>query len=530
MNVNLDIEEEKNKSSIRMNNVAKVSMWIMIATMLAKALGFIRELVLASSYGTSAYSDAYLVALNIPNVIFTAIGTAISTIFIPIYCEANNIGGKKESIKFTTNILNIIAILSILVSILALLFIEPIVKVFAIGFEGETLRITIIFSKILIFSILFISTSEIAKSFLNANNNFTVPTIMMSIPFNIIVIVSIILSTKTSPYILAIGTLLGFASKLVFQIPYIHKYEYKYTTYLNLKDKYIKKSLQLLAPVFIGVAVNQLNAMIDRSLASTLVSGSISALNYANRLNNFVLTLFIGSISVVIFPILSKLSIEKNKDRMEQLISKSLNSVTLLIMPISIGAIVLAKPIVTILFQRGAFDELATDMTSTALIYYSLGLIAFSFREILNKIFYSYQDTRTPMINASLSLILNIALNIILVRYMGHNGLALATSISGIICIILLFKSLSKKIGYFGQEAILSTMLKSLLASVIMGFISLKFYDIVGNFIGTSFIGNIISLGIALVVGMVVYGVLVIMLKVNEIELIVDTIKHKLKK
>lgn len=512
-----------------MSKIAKTTIGLMIVTMMSKVLGFGRELVLASSYGTSSYSDAYLIALNIPTVIFAAIGTALSTTFIPIYYETDNIGGKKESIKFTNNLLNIISILGLIISVLGFVFAEQLVSIFAIGFKAETLKLTIEFTRILIFGIIFTSLSEVMKGYLNANREFTIPGIMFGVPFNIIIIVSIILSTKTSPYILPIGTLIAIVSRVLFQAPYMKRYGYKYRTNINIRDKYIKKMIWLLGPVFIGVAVNQINAMVDRSLASTLQEGSISALNYANKLNGFVLALFIASIASVIYPVLSKLSADDNKEQFVESVSKSINSVILLVIPIAVGAMVLSTPIVKILFERGAFDTKATEMTSIALVFYSIGTVAFGLRDVLGKVFYSLQDTKTPMINGAMAMILNIILNIILVKYMGHAGLAFATSISAIICIFLLFASLKKKIGYFGQDKILKTTLKSLLSAILMGISTSILYKFLIRILGIGFISEVISLFASVSIGAIVYGIIIILLKVEEVNMIVEKAKNKLK-
>ena len=172
-----------------------------------------------------------------------------------------------------------------------------------------------------------------------------------------------------------------------------------------------------MAPVFVGVAVNQVNGLVDKTLASTLVEGSISALNYANKLNEFVMGIFIVSITSVIYPLLSKLSAANNKEEFNNSIVKSINYVILLVIPISIGAMVLSTPIVKLLFERGAFDLRATQMTSSALFCYSIGIIGFGLRDILSRVFYSIQDTKTPMINGAIAMALNIVLNLILIIY-----------------------------------------------------------------------------------------------------------------
>lgn len=512
-----------------MSKVAKATIGLMIATILAKVLGFGRELVLASSYGASMYSDAYLTAMNIPLVIFTIIGTTLGTVLIPMYFEVNSELGEKKALNFTNNIFNIVIVICILLAILGLIFTEPLVKIFAMGFEGQTLKIAIDFTRITIIGIVFTGLSYVMTSYLQINNNFTVPG-LVSVPKNVIIITSIMLSVMYNPYIMIWGTLLGIATEFLFQLPFAIKSGYKYQPYINVKDKYIKKMLWLIGPVLIGVAVNQINTMVDRTLASTLVEGSISALNYANKLNGFVMALFITSVGAVIYPMLSKLSSEENKEKFTSSVVKSINSVILLVIPISIGAIVLATPIVKFLFQRGEFDARATNMTTIALIMYSIGMVAFGLRDILGKVFYALQDTKTPMINGVIAMSMNIVLNIILVRDLELAGLALATSISAIVCIFLLFGGLKKKIGYFGQDKIIKTTIKSIVSAIVMGIVTYFAYNIISKSLGLVFIKEAISLIVSVGIGAITYGILVAVLKVEEINIIIDMVKKKLNK
>ena len=512
-----------------MSKVAKATIGLMMATIMAKVLGFGRELVLASSYGTSMYSDAYLTAINIPFVIFTIIGTTLGTVLIPMYFEVNNSIGEKKALKFVNNVFNIVIVLCILLAIVGFVFTEPIVKVFAIGFEGETLEVAIDFTRITIIGIVFTGLGYVMTAYLQIKNNFTVPG-FISVPKNIIIIISIILSVKYNPYIMIWGTLLGIATEFLFQVPFAIKSGYKYQPYINIKDKYIKKMSWLVGPVLIGVAVNQINSMVDRTLASTLVEGSISALNYANKLNEFVMAMFITSVAAVIYPMLSKLSSEDNKEKFTSSVVQSINSVILLVIPISVGAMVLATPIVKLLFQRGEFDARATSMTAIALIMYSIGMVAFGLRDILGKVFYALQDTKTPMTNGAIAMIMNIVLNIILVKYLQLAGLAIATSISAIVCIFLLFGSLKKKIGYFGQDKIMRTTIKSMVSAIIMGVVTYFAYNIISNLLGVGFVKEAISLVVSVGVGAITYGILVIVLKVDEINFITNMLKKKLNK
>ncbi|MFQ9311377.1 MAG: murein biosynthesis integral membrane protein MurJ [Paraclostridium sordellii] len=512
-----------------MSNVAKATIGLMVATILSKILGFARSVVLASSYGAGIYSDAYLIAMNIPLVIVASIGAAITTTFIPVYSSVDSNLGEKEALKFTNNILNIVLLFSLLLTIIGIVFVEPLVKLFAFGLGEKAFKIAVKFTRILLISLLFSGISFVITAYLQVKGKFTI-TGLITIPRNLIIIISTILSVKFGPYVMVWGTLIGLATDVLFMVPYAATNGYTYGSYINLKDKNFKKTMYLLGPIFIGVAVNQLNTMIDRALASTLAEGSISALNYANKLNVFVMALFISSISVVVYPMLSKLSNKSDKDEFIKVVVQSINSIILLIIPISVGAIMLAKPIVKILFQRGAFDERATTMTAISLIMYSLGMIAFGLREVLGKIFYSLQDTKTPMKNGIIAVILNIILNIILVNYMKYAGLALATSISAMLCILLLFNSLRKKIGYFGQDCIIKTTLKSLISAIVMGIVTYSIYMYLGSILNKGFIEEFIVLFCSVIIGAITYAIVSLLLKIEEVQIISIAIKDKFNK
>lgn len=511
-----------------MSNLAKSAFWLMVVTMLSKILGFAREIVLGYFYGTSAYSDIYITAMNIPSVVFVAIGTALATTFIPMYNEVLEDAGERGALKFSNNIMNIVVILSLLLALIGYVFAVPLVKLFAMNFTGEKLELTVHFARIMIIGVVFIGLSNIMTSYLQIKGNFTIPG-MIGYPNNIIIIISIAMSAIMKDInILAIGGLIGMLSQFLFQVPFAIKKGYKFKILINFKDKYLKKTLWLVIPVFIGVAVNQINTMIDRSLASGLDDGVITALNNANRLNGFVLGLFITTLGAVIYPTLSRLSTENNKKKFAESVAISVNCVNLVVLPATVGAIVLATPVVRILFQRGAFDERSTALTATALIFYAVGMIGFGLRDILDRVFYSLKDTNVPMINGIIAVVLNIVLNIVLVKVMGHGGLALATSLSSIICILLLFRSLKKKIGYYGQDKIRITFIKSLIASFIMGIVTYFVYRFFNSILGLGFINEAISLGISVAIGAVVYVILVVIFRVNEIDMFIDIVKKKM--
>lgn len=510
-----------------MNKVLKSTIILMFVTILSKILGFGREIILANIYGASAYSDVYLISVNIPNIIFASIGAALATTFIPLYCDIECKEGEERAKLFTNNVINIIIIICIVLSVVGVIFAKPLVRLFAVGFKDETLSLAIKFTRILIFSIGFIGLSNLIGSYLNIKNNFFVPG-MIGLPSNIIIIFSIILSKKNI-YILPIGALLATFSQLLFQLPSARKEGYKYSLHIDFKDKYLKKMILLVAPIFVGASVNQINTTVDRTIASTLSEGSISALNYANKLNLFVMALFVTCVGSVIYPKLSKLSSQKDSDGFLNIVNNSITAIIIIVIPISIGAMVLSEPIIKILFERGAFDNSASKMTSDALIFYSIGMLGFGMREILCKVFYSLKDTKTPMKNGIIGMIINIILNIKLSNIMNHSGLALATSISAIVSTILLLINLKKKIKSLNVINLICTAMKAIISSLVMALVVRNLYTILLHMTETNILGEIISLGLAIIGGIVTYLLIMLILNIRNINQIISKSKQLLK-
>ncbi|WP_300282580.1 murein biosynthesis integral membrane protein MurJ [Peptacetobacter sp.] len=512
-----------------MSKVAKATIGLFIVTMISKVFGFARETILVSVHGAGMVTDAFITSMNIPTVIFSTIGSALATTFIPMYYTVEKDLGKEGTDKFVNNIFNIIVIISLLLSIIGYIFSDELVKIFAMSYTGEKLKLASEFTRIMIWGMVFIGLSNIMTCLMNINSKFIVPS-LTGIPFNIIIILGIYLSAKYDVRLMPIFTLVGMASQFLFQVPVSYKDGYRYKFYINIKDKYIKKMLILVIPVFIGVGVNQLNTVVDKTLASTLGNGIITILNSASILNTFVIGVFISSIQSVVYPLLSKLSSEGNGKAATSIIRKSVNVVIILMVPITVGIIVLSVPIVQLAFERGKFDHNATLLTASALSYYAIGLTASGLRNILGNVFYSFGDTKTPMRNGMIAMFMNICMNLIFIKFMGHCGLAFATSISATICILLLFISLKKKIKYFGQDKILITTIKSIIASLIMGIVVYMVYKIlsIGGIYGTKKLMKVLF--VTVVSGIGVYAILIHLMKIDEVEMLLDSLKNKFKR
>jgi len=495
---------------------------IMMLTVLSKIFGLVRDVVLSYYYGTSGISDVYLIALTIPMVIFAIVGTAISTGFIPMYTNVMKIDGEEKADNYASNLINIVVIISTFIVIAAWIFTKPIVSLFAIGFEGETLALAIVYTRIAFLSIYFTGLVYIFNGYLQIKKNYVIPG-LIGLPMNFIFIISIILSAKINNILLPIGIVLAYLSQILFLIPTIKKNKFHFSLSLDVKSDNIRKMMKLAVPVMLGVSVNQVNTLVDRTIASSITVGGISALNYANRINLLLQGVIIASIATVIYPTISNMVVENNLKGLKKTIGSSLLATNVFIVPATIGSLIFAEPIISLLFGRGAFDADAIELTSLALIGYSLGMVAFGIREIISRFFYALQDTKTPMKNSTIGMFINIILNIILSYFWGIAGLALATSISGIVIAYLMIIKLRAKIGPFGMKQISISFLKILFASLVMGGLAKLSF----NYLTASLSQNI-SLLIAISVGALSYFVIIYFMKIEDVDVIVGAIKKKL--
>ena len=506
---------------------AKSALIIIIFTLGSKFLGFFREVLIASEFGSGIETDTFFVAMTATTLITGFLSSAISTTFIPVLSEIESKEGKKGKVEHSNNMINIIFAISIILVIGGWLAAPVIVKVLARGFQGNQFELAVQLTRIGLPMILFGGVIGVFTGYLQSEQRFT-SSAAVGFPFNFVYIFFLLfLSSKFGIKGLMVASVIAVGSQFLIQIPEAISSGYKYVFKFDLKDKYITKVILLSLPVLVGVAINDLNAIVDRTLASSLVSGSISALNYANKLNGLILGVFISAITTVIFPLLSKESNSDNISAMKKIMSYGINLILLITVPATVGLIVLATPIVEIAFQRGSFDATATFMTSQALIFYSIGLVAMALRLLLNRVYYSLQDTKTPMVNGAISVAFNIALNLIFVKFMAHSGLALATSIAITTATLLLLYGLKKKIGPLGTKGYITTFIKTGLASGVMGVVAYLIYHEMYGVLGVSKLYNLISLVVAVGVGVIVYLVLCYLFGVEEVRYVVGKVRER---
>lgn len=455
-------------NNAKSSSTLKKFLQLIIVSLLAKGLAFVREMVLAYFYGASATSDVYVAVQAIPGVICTLLGVAITTGFIPLYTEQKIKNGKESADKFANNIFNIFLIVSVILSVLGIIFSKQLVMVFAGGFTGSTFDMCNYFAKITTPTCIAITLAYVYNSYLQIHDSFNQNS-LMNVPYNITQIIFIAIGFYAGKaYVLAIGLLLASFSQLLYlRVLMVKKTTFKHSGTFSLKDPLVKEMMILVAPVFLSASVNQINIIVDKSLGSRLVEGSVAALNYSNEVSNVITQVFILSLTTILYPKMTALFAKNAKERFGYT-EKYLNVVSILVLPMVGLLFFFSKEIVQILFGRGAFDENTVIFVSRALKLYALGIVGASFSDAFNKLFYSMKNTVIPMITGVIAVASNIGLNFLLIKKYEYLGLAFATSFASTLCAILLFVQLCKKMKELNLKSILGEFMLGTAATLVM--------------------------------------------------------------
>lgn len=516
-----------------MSKAARATVLLMIVTIVSKILGLFRDSVLASAYGTGKYAAVYSTANSISTILFAVIGTALATSLIPLYNKLASEDSTERAMGFLNSVVNLVVIVCLSIAGLGIIFAGPLVKVFAPGYQGDVYILCVQYTRILLPSIVFVGLANIFTSYLQIKKRYVIPG-FIGMPYSIIIIVSIYLSLKTSPMVLVIGTLIAISAKALFQLPFVYKEGYRYRPKINLNDPVMKDMMILILPVVIGVGANQINSIVDKSLASLLGTEVVASFSYAIKLYEFVQALFITSILAVIYPRLSSMIVSDRMDSFLNSLKKTMNVIIVALVPIIVGCIVLSRQIVEVLFQRNAFTSKDTTMTASILWIYVIGILAFALRDVLTRGFYSMEDSKTPMINSIISIVFNISLNLILVKPLGYKGLAIATAVSAYIGLLLFNRSMRKKIEGYSSRDNYIVFVKSLFAALIMGLGVKLVYGIVASSLVEGLLFKLIALASAVGVGVIIYALIMHFLRVEEYEMISDmffgVVKKKVKR
>lgn len=304
---------------------------------------------------------------------------------------------------------------------------------------------------------------------------------------------------------------------------------YKYNTYINLEDNKTRQMFKLTMPVIISTSVIQLNSVINRAFATTIFGGAATILDNANKINTLAYEVFAIGIAMIVYPTLSELAAKNDKKQYKVELGRAINIILVIMVPAAVGIATLREPLINVIFKRGAFSEDAASLTARALLLYTPAMIAYGVRDILNKAFYAIKDTKTPMINSFIGIIINVVINSLLIKYLGVSGLTLATSISAFVITIIMLLDLNKKLNGIDIKNIIISFLKVILSALIMGIIVAVINKFTLLSLGNETKGSAISILICMIIGGISYTLSIYLLKVKEIQDIVESLLKILK-
>ena len=452
--------------------VARSATVISLATLASRILGFIRDVVIARLFGVYLHAQAFVIAFRIPNLFRDFVGEGASNAaIVPVLSEYNLKHSKEEFWELANILLNLLLVILSVITILGIIFSPLIVRLIAPGFIPfpDKLEATIRLNRIIFPYILLIGLAAYAMAVLNSLKNFTVSAFAPCLLNISIIICALLLGEGTKG--LASGVLLGGLLQLVVQVPVLYKKGFNPKLIFNFNHPGLIQIRRLMLPRIASSGIYQLNNFVDSifgSLVAIVGDGGVAVLYFAYRLIQFPIGIFSNALSQAILPTLSTQALEDDRENLKATLSWGLRAVFFVMLPTSAIFMVLAHPLVITLFGGGRFDFNSGLLTGNALFFYSIGLSAYGGTKILQSCFFALKDTLTPTKVAFLALVMNIALNTILMFPLKIGGLALATSISGIGTFLLLFFMLKKRLGGFGERKIFPSFLRILAAAICM--------------------------------------------------------------
>lgn len=490
-----------------------------ILTVGSKILGFVREMVLANYFGAGMITDAYVMGQSIPNTLMAAIITAVGTSYMPILAGRFELGGVKEANKFTSQLLNALFSITAVFFVLALVFSKPLVSVFAPGYEADKAALTIYYMRIAFISLFFHAGITIFEAYLQYRGVFNKQTLIGYLQ-NISIIVFIIVAALVDYHLLVLGVVVGFGLRFIFDYLLVRSNGFTYDADFRMTAT-IKEVIELALPVFIGGYVSEINTFVDKMLASDLPEGSVSALNYASTIINVILAFVVTIFVTLVYPRLNKAFATRDFAHISSLSERGINLLSLVAIPCALGAMLYAKDVVHIIYMRGAFTEAAALMASTALLFYAIRIPFYAINQLIIKVFYSMHDMKTPVLCSVVSLVVNVSLNLILVKRIGLAGLAIATSVAEIVNVTLQYFSFRKR----HADIVLLRSKRKILLIVLFSVIAIG--ASYGIYMVLASVGAVIvRFGVSAIFAVLVYLALLYAFKFEELSLIKDLVKR----
>lgn len=446
-------------------------------TLVSRLLGLAREMLYAAVFGAGAVNDAFRIAYAIPYFFRRVLGeNAMASYFLPTFVDIKENRGDTAAWDLANNTFNALLLVTTLLAGIFALFAPQILRVIAPGFvEAGNLELAADLTRLMVPFMITMSLAAVLMSLLNAHRRFALPSsgpIVLNIVFILGLYTLAPLFGDERPemiYGMALAVVVGGLMQVLTLGIGARRVGWRWKPRLSFKAPGLRRVMRLMVPALVGLAVTRINLLIDNALASLLGEGTISALNYSERLLQFPLGIFGVGLATAVLPALSTYAARKQWKPLGETFNHALRLALLVAVPATVGLVVLREPLTALFFQRGAFEAVATGRTAWALLFYALGLTAYIGVHVTVPVFYAQKDTKTPVIAAAVAVVVNIGGDLALMWSLGEGGLALASAAAAFVNWGILLYILRRRMGRLGFKRILKSGLKILVSALGMG-------------------------------------------------------------
>ena len=493
---------------------------VIIITILGKVLGLVRDMMMGHNFATGMEITAFQVASRIPRTFFDAIfASAISASFIPVFADRTENHSKEDAFRLSHSFFTWVGLATAAMSVLGIIFAEPIVMLLADGFDAETAALCARLLRILFPTVFFTGLAFSMVGVLQSMGEFNIPAAMSVASNAIIIVYYLFFCRQYGVFGLAWAFVLGWAAQALMQMPWLWKKRFRYRP--RLLHPGLKQVFALMLPVMVSTWIQPVNQLISTRFATHLFSGAgASAMDYANTLYTMITGILVLSITNVIFPEMSKLSTVGKEEELNRLIVTNIRGMLFLLLPLTVGVMVMSEPVVRLLFQYGAWDDFSTAITARALMFMSLGMVGYGIQNVLSRAFYAGQNGKMPLISGIISIVVNLVLCLALSEAFDVAGLSFATAISSTVAALVLLIPTVKKAPQLWNRDFWLAIFKMLACSVLMGVVVWGCHGLMSRFMGDGMVARVMVMGIPTVTGIIVYFAAAFLLRLQELDVV----------
>ncbi len=447
-------------------NTGRNFLAVAIAIFFSKVVGFFRDILFASVFGTTIITDAYQTIFSLPSLLFSSIGNALSAVNIPDLTDHLKNRSREESHSYVANLLSQITLLGTVLSVLGIVAAPLITHLIAPGLDAQINTLSVKLCRIMMPTLLFVNLTYFSTGILQVHGHFLFSS-LISLPFNLLIIVSLFLKPGDLLF-LGYMTTIGWLLQYAIQYPILHKHGYRISGKLNFLDPYSRSLYRNLVPILFGNSLLQLCLIIDRAFATHLTDGTAAALSFGSNLFITITSVIVIAMTTVIFPRLSGYCLALDFEKIRALMGNIFQVFLFILLPYLLIVICYHQQLISLVYERGAFNADSTSMTAASFLFYSLAVIGYACQEVFNRVYYAMKKFKTPMLVSLGCLFLNALLTFVSYRQFAIFGIALSTSLCMTLYAVIMYLLLTKELGGGMMQKVPAYFLRQLIPLGIM--------------------------------------------------------------